>query len=696
MNLPRIPVRRLLEYTPQQLWDNLEGDFIVVFDDGEIATNERATIYSSYAWEYLRRFPKTFMSKDHHVQSLMNKQRCGTDTHITLLGNLFFAVYDAYKFEVANRRELTNELALMCYRLSNQIYNELTYRTEAFVTGMSITDVIDITMDPRVLKALDEMTEDDAGIRMVYDVLRDIMKNDAQFRNNPVSQVYLSKLANEGQLLQCLGPRGTLTDIDSSLFRKMIKRSYTAGIVDMYGSMIESRSAAKSYIFSTDPLQKSEYFSRRQQLICMNVKNLHLGDCGSTHYMPWHIRGEPEGQVEMPETEYDPDIEQEVPVQRQASDLKTLAGMYYLNEETGQLAVIKATDKHLEGKTVKLRSIIAGCMHRDPNGICEVCYGDAAVQVPENSNIGHATCVSMTGDLGQLILSTKHFDGSSTVEGITLKPFERKFLFAQPGGNSYFLSPSLKSKKVKLVVGAKQAPGISDVTGVEDVTALSVTRVSEMSDITFMTTDDANVETGFDAVTVSVNGRNASMTHSLLEHIKRVGMEIVTGANREVNYIIDMAGYNWDEPILVLPLRHFNMSQLQQEISEMLESTMEQLEHRSNVVNPANMLVEFHDLVNKRLSVSLSVLQVILYSSMIVSADEHDYSLPKPWTKSGVGVKQTLLSERSLGPAMGYERHRSTLTHPSSYIRRNRMDHLFDILIVPTLLNGVEYQHASV
>jgi len=137
----------------------------------------------------------------------------------------------------------------------------------------------------------------------------------------------------------------------------------------------------------------------------------------------------------------------------------------------------------------------------------------------------------------------------------------------------------------------------------------------------------------------------------------------------------------------VLPMRHFNMSDHQGEIADMLEATMKDLEHRSNVINPGNMLIELHDLVNRRLSINLSILEIILYSSMIVSATEGDYSLPKPWTSSGVGVKQMLLTERSLSATMSYERHRETLINPASYVRTNRMDHVMDVMVVPRILN---------
>ncbi len=93
--------------------------------------------------------------------------------------------------------------------------------------------------------------------------------------------------------------------------------------------------------------------------------------------------------------------------------------------------------------------------------------------------------------------------------------------------------------------------------------------------------------------------------------------------------------------------------------------------------------MEFHDLVNKRMSVNLSVLDAIIYSSMVVSTDEPNYDLPKPWTPSGLGVLKSLLTNRSLSAMMGYQGHRQTFTDPSSFVVKNRLDHPFDSIFMP-------------
>ncbi len=669
MNLPRVKARTLLKFTTDQLWDNLEGDFILLFDDGEVLSNERGAIYSSYVWEYHRLYPETPMLKSHHV-SLDADKRPGADTHLQLINAVLLSTFEAYRRQTKDRLALVDHLAKLSYEISNTMYNDLSYRCEEYVTSLDILDFVQITTHPSVKGALAQMEPTEAGITEVYNTIKKVIKDDQDLALNQVANAILSKLSSEGQAMQCLGPRGFLTDIDSHIFKIPIASSYTSGLTDMYSSLIESRSAAKSLIFSTDPLQKSEYFSRRQQLICMNVRHLHLGDCGSTKYLTWKVRdARMEGAT------------------KAASDLKTLAGKYYLDEPSKTLKIIRENDYHLIGQTLKLRSIVAGCCHPDPYGVCEVCYGDTSFAIPAESNLGHIACVTMTADLGQLILSTKHFDGSSAVEGIVLKPADKRFLHAQVNGNMYYLAPELKGSSVQLHFSASEAPGLSDINHVENVDVLNIARVSEFEDIGMIVRDKKGSE--MYAPSVSVNGRNSSMTHQLLAHIKHKGFEVT----RDGNYLVDMDGWDFSQPILVLPMRHFNMSDHQSDIADLLEATMKELEYRSTAVNPLDMIIQLHDLVNRRLSINLSILEVILYSSMVVSAIDNDYSLPKPWTQNGVGVKQALLTERSLGATMGYERHRDTLINPASYMRTNRMDHVMDALVVPSILNK-NYQNA--
>lgn len=131
------------------------------------------------------------------------------------------------------------------------------------------------------------------------------------------------------------------------------------------------------------------------------------------------------------------------------------------------------------------------------------------------------------------------------------------------------------------------------------------------------------------------------------------------------------------------------------EIAKMLEATASEMQQRSKNISPVALLMEFHDLVNRRLNVNLAILDVIIYSSMVVNTDEPNYDLPKPWTSSGLGVLNLLLANRSLSAMMGYQGHRHTFTDPSSFFVKNRLDSPFDVIFLPDEVLSAPAKHLS-
>lgn len=533
----RIKARSLLGFSTDELWDILTGEFTLLMDDGvELVTNYKETLYSSYAWDFHREFPNTPLLAAHHVSTILGGKRLCSDTHLELLGTVMWAVYDAYLGLETDEAVFRDKLAEKVYRLTNVMYNDLTYRLEEYVGSLDITDFIAVLNQPDVKKANETVVATQQSIDSTYGAIKNALYNSPDIRQNPLSQAVRSKLVNLNQLLQCVGPRGYLTDTDSNIFPKPVLRGYAQGMRSFHDSFIESRSAAKSLIFSKSPLQQAEYFSRRLQLMSQIVQNLRPGDCGSTQYLLWQVRGP---KVINGALKHD-------------GDLKQLAGKYYLSDD-GTLKVISASNTELIGQTLKLRVAIH-CSHTDPYGICSTCFGDLALSVPENTNIGQMCCSSLAQKSSQNVLSVKHLDGSSVVDGIVLTEHERKFLKIAEDDNSYMLADCLKDTSVMLVIRSEQAANITDIMEVTDVGDLNITRVSELAEIGLRFIVDERDFT--ETIEVNLNQRLASMTTALLAHIQKYGW----GIDIAGNYTIDMKEWDWSKPILTLPLKHFNMS----------------------------------------------------------------------------------------------------------------------------------------
>lgn len=657
--LLKIRARVLMNIPIEELWDNLEGDFIIVFDDGEeVLTHEKDLLYSHYIWQFHRQYNKTPLLKKHYVSEVAKKKPIGASTHLNMINGVLWDVYDLYVTEPPYNKDkqmLTDELAKLAYEISNVMYNDLSYRCEEYVTSLDITDFIKITQHPLVTEARSKLKPTQESIGEFNKTLLGLLKDPVVFADNPLAASIRAGLAREGQALQCIGVRGFVTDLDGHPFEKPVMRSFIQGIITLHDSMVESRSASIHLANSTAPLEQSEYFSRRQQLICMNVQHIHREDCGSTKWLPWHVR---------------------------ETDMPNIIGKYYLNELTGKLEVIKENQNELIGRTLRLRSPVAGCAHPDPYGVCEVCFGQLADNIPANTNLGEASCVSMTAILGQGILSTKHHIGSATVQSIVLGNIEKRYLGIYVNGkkNAYTLNPALANKRPLMLLPKSGVPGITDLYLVDNVEDLNPLRLSELEVIGIQTTVN-DVEELSPSLRLEFNSRKASMTHAMLKYVKAMGWTI----NEREQYVIDLSKWDYSQPAFVLPMREHSTSDHQGEIATLLEATVKDMEERSERVLPANLLIELYDLVNSRMNVHLSIIEVILYSSMAVSPVRGDYSLPKSYTTAGVGVKQGLLKNRSVSATMAYQGHREAIISPANYIseNQNRMDHPIDGVIMP-------------
>jgi len=665
----RYLARRLLDFSIEDLWSVLDGEFILIFDDGEVQTNWKETVYSVYAWDFHRNFPATPLLTQHHVTTVLGGDRLGSDTHLQLLGNAMWSVYDEYvpsgRFHNTNLSEVQfrDKLAEKVYQVTNLMYNELSYKLEDMVVSLDIVDFLDVVNHPAIKKANDTVVGTQRSIDESYAIGKATLLDGVSLPDNPISLAARSKLVNMNQVLQCIMSRGFLTDTDSHLFYKPVLRGYVHGMRSFHDSLIESRSAAKSLIFSKTPLQQAEYFSRRLQLMSQVVKNLHYGDCGTDRYTLWHVRGPRSENGEL----------------KRPGDLKMLVGKKYI-DENGNLRSIKGSDKHLIGTTIKMRNTIH-CAHPDPYGVCSTCFGELALSIPEGTNIGQMCCTSLAQKSSQNVLSVKHLDGSSVVDGIVLEREDRRFVKVAADENSYMLADELKGSQVRLVLRAENAANITDIKDAKDVSELNITRVSELAEIGLQVTNQKGVVFEPVQINVSLGRRLASMTYEMLEHIRKHGWTI---DDRSGNYIVDMTQWDWSKPFLTLPLKHFNMSDHSRDIASMLESSVDKLQERDqNKASPDAALIELFDLVNDKLTVNVAVLDVVLYGSMVVSIEKGDYSLPKPWTSSNLGVMKLSMAYRSGASAMAYEGHRDFITDPLSYVNTNRIDHPMDGVLMP-------------
>jgi hypothetical protein len=641
--------RELVSWDSDRLWTIPNDICKLVFDDGVVETYGRAVIYSAHLWTFYKLYPEMQTRTRHHL----GDRRVGTSTHIEILNTVFWDCYEDYiaKGIYLDREEMMRHV----YQTVNSFYNIMTYRLEAHVRSIDMTDFIEVVHHDTIRKANSEVLPNSASIERSKKIIKSVLTDPRELIGNPIANNAKNGLTSLTQILHCVGQRGNLTEIDSNVFPNPITVGYVHGLRKLEDSLMESRSASKALAFSEIPLQTTEYFNRRLQLMAGTVARLHEMDCGSQQYLEWLV---------MP------------------GDLEPLAGKYYHSNEG--LKIVQKTDRHLIGEKIHIRSVLA-CQHPDPQGICSICYGDLALSIPKDSNIGHVASTMLCEQASQNVLSTKHQDDISNIETLLISEYDQKYIQLGSDPNTILLADRLEGFRIIITLPSKDLPRVNDVQYVDDVKMLQVSSISSISNIQITVQGKNSEELAI--IPISIGSRMASMSYELLSYIKQHGLS--TTASGHVQ--IDLKEWNTEYPLFVLPLRHLNMLEYMNVIAAFLRASASDSKGSRKIYKGPTLkdfttadraLIEFNRIVSARLKVSVSNLEVLVYAAMVRSPLNLDYALPHLGNDIRFGSFSTLMSRRSLSAAMAFEHHKRVLYDPITYLIDNRMDHPLDKVLM--------------
>lgn len=670
-----IEARKLLNYSTEQLWDILTGEFTLVFDDGEkMETTANRTLYSSYCWDIHRHFTKLPLLAKHHAQSI-SAIDITVKTHCDLMNRAIRDIIDGPYYPLFNSyHELRDVLSNIAFEATNALNNAIVDKMPEFQLGMDFDAMMEVLLHPEVFEANNAMREEysqyeaintpaelleitDGIIQRTYKKIETTIRKNSDLQDNVVSKLLRCGIPNTKQLLQGFSSRGYMTRTDSTIIKKPVLYGYLEGIRDFTDSFIEAQSGAKAYIYQTAPLEQVQYFARRLRLASQAVMRLHEGDCGSTRY--WLFDG----------------------VSKR--DLTRLSGAYYLDEETGRLGIVRENSEHLIGKNIRLRTPNK-CNHPDPQGICTTCFGRNHFAVTRGVNLGNMCSTSFTKFVAQLVLSTKHYDGTSTVRPIVLNANSERFFSVRKDRSTYYLNPKLKQsyKHIELVIDKTMATNINNIYYVDDPGCLNIQNTSELSMVRFVIKGDQNDVSEHD-LDVYVDSRLSSMSHALLKYIKEKNYYL----DQKDNYVINLDDWDVNEPLFILPMKHFDMRDYQKSIEEFIESTLGAIKARDSATNIDGLLRSFYELVNSQLETNISLIATIFYASNVISSSEGRFELPKQGDRAVMGVAAATFTGRSIASWTSYEGHVVMFNTPTCYAYKNRLDHPADAMIVPEILN---------
>ena len=655
--MKKLLARYLLQFSTEELWNILVGGFLLQFDDGVvIETNDKEVLYSSYFWDFHRIEYRLPLLSTHHVSSVLKGGYLNNKTHTTLLENIFWDLVDTCGLTTP---ELKDPYVKLIYVITNNLYNDLTQKTEDYVMSIDILDFIKMVDTPAIKTVMDDIKPTKQSIINANRTIIDTINKDKSLDSNNIAVMSRIGVGRIGQVLQCVGPRGYPTDVDGTILPVPVTRGYIYGLRSFYNYLAESRGAAKSLMLAEDPLQQAEYFARRLQLIVISVEKIEQQDCGSTDYLLWRIKppNKVNGVVVYP------------------GDLNFMVGKYYLDEETNTLKVLSKKDTHLYGKIVKIRSVIY-CKHPNKHGVCKICFGQLADNISSSQNVGHVCATTMTQQTTQIgILSVKHHDSSAISESIQLNEQTQKIFQIGRTGNTYYLKKDLAKKPLTITVTQSSCFGLTDILLINDINNFSPSRVSGIHYLGVTIGDNKEPE----IVYVEKHGKPAILTKEFLDYAKKQKWTI----DSKSNFVFDMSKWDFNKPLLKTPITEYNYSQHSKEIANVIEAKIKNLAERMRPESPANTLIELFDLVNSKLNVNLALLEVIIYAIMVDKSKEFGFGMARNAENPALGISGLTITKRSLGALYAYQNQHKVIADPKSFYMKDRPDSPMDVFINP-------------
>lgn len=650
-----VDARRLLDIPPIEYVNRLRSDVKVKYADGVVVkhTAHELTL-NRFVYGLLELFPEFPIKSSYSVH---NYYTAGQYVSSTINKSFEAILRDIVATHTDSNwdRGILEPVYERMEDIFESIYNDLIYNNLKYVTTLNIKDFLAIQTKPALLESIQRVRVDRdlESVENTYAVLDEIMHNDPDLRNNPIARGYVAGTLSVNQVKQLLASRGYVTEIDSSIFKYPIATGFVLGMENMYDLAVESRSGAKALYLSSRVIALAEYFAREMQLVTMTITSLIDGDCGNKDYIEWTVREDYYEGTEL------------------KSEFKNLIGAHYF--EDGNEYVITAKDRHLIGKTIKLRNIMRCKLHNEAH-VCTGCFGGLSSNVPKHANLGHLALVIMTAVISQLILSTKHITKSASSDSVVLDDATRAYFIIRNKDTYVFRANTINKKRYSYAVCIPQDQGfgLSTIAASADIRKLNLSRVSKLEMITLTKTDQNGVVEEI-PISVKQGNRSGRFTYEFLEHLKQYGCTL----DDQDRLVIGLDNWKTGVPFITLPQVEFSYIDLANAIKAEFKYM------KTDPGTPEAFLHKIYNIVNSKLSVNIALLEVIVMAFIAKDPDNGDYSTGRNSPTAKPAKLGDILTSRSLGGAYAWERGINTLLSPVGYYGNNAIDHPLDVLVRP-------------
>lgn len=673
MKLPVIPVREFIKdgINVSYLFDNLRSSVVVRFDDGDLVLSSKEIVVNSVVWNIFRTLTLIPITKAMSITNYYTNGLFNEKSLKKLLELIFEETVKYYVWEQRDRSVLNDFLYKEFLDIYNILYNEVIYRSQQYSSGADATDFVNIQLDDKIVDAMLDVKKSgtDESIHNAYGVIKKVLGENDEYIKNPVCVSYRGGSVNTNQLMQVLGPRGFATEITFSIFKDPIPTSFTLGMMDMSSIAKESRTAAKSNYLSYIAIEQSEYLARTLQILAMRLERLVDGDCGSTDYVEYTIhKDSPIG----------------------ADELALFVGKVYLNEETGKLDIVKATDTHLYDKTLKFRSPVT-CKHKNSKCVCMTCFGLLSTGIPYTSNLGHLCVTSISRDITQGMLSNKHYVGTAKGIEIFLNQDESRWFTTKDDSKIAIKSNVLDTKRnrYELIIPQYTAKGILNLNSSNDIENIIPNMVSRLSDGIIVVTKQ-NGEKEIYPIDVSLSKSalkkskdKVSKSSKIYGHFTKEFLEyIINNGNyryrldaNDDSIVIDLNEWKSKDGIIEYISLEYNLLELSKELKSLVRTL-------DGGDKPVHVFIrEMFNLLNIKLNINISLIEILVAMMIVKDRNNGDYHLARAFSGDMAKLPE-IIYKGSISGINLFERHDQNLFAINTFCK-DLPNHPFDVAFAP-------------
>ncbi len=661
----------------ERLWDlQYEPKVTIQFFDGEVESSGAMAIIARYIWLVLERYPALPISKRYHPQVYGTLT---TMTHADIASVIVLEdARDLYLDSGLPWDDQEEDLSV--YKMTNSISNMIDLHLQRHVISVDAIDFAEIEKHPAIVAINEKIFGTDLLdlnpdiIAKAHADIKEIILKCSTLDDNPVAKLARQKLIKIPQLLISVGPIGYLTEINDVMFKYPVVANYVRGFSKLYEPMLESRNATIASLYQEILMRDSEYLSRKLSLIGEFVYNLHRGeDCGTKRYVVQTVTDQ--------------------------AKLNAMDGIWYKVNGDHELLPIRRNMTHLIGKTIEIRAPNK-CEHPDRSGVCEKCFGELAIQIPDlhlnqddvelsgrqlqiSTNIGHTCVVAVTSEASQGVLSTKHNKTLKSAQKLELLVEEEMFVRLSDDGKEMYLKEGIDPADILIMISEKDANDLHEINedNVLTSTASSLTNVEEFAIINKTTREKVSIYIGEDK-------RAGFLSKDLLKLIAVKGYEV---NQRMGAIIIPLEDFDSKNPLLIIPQISYSPVEKITDMENFILSIKGKKGRPGlNGFDSVDEAISaFYDLMAGT-SAHLTHLMMVLLCVSAQDPERGDYRIPMPRDSGKPMSDGKLLYMRSMGAALAYESHANIFSDAISYVEGRRQPHPYDFAFHQQVPEGVE------